>query len=295
MRTLLLAATALALLPIAASAAAPVTQAMTCPIGGKAFDFTTGASYTTWGERPDGKPYGSAEFPTPLPECPDNGLVLYKDYEPAEVAKLEPLVSSEAYQALRQDVSYYRAYWLMKEMGVPAASRLLALQRAAWQVDGDQERRARYLTEFAEETAKLPAKPTDLNWIGMEGRAVNALRELGRFDEALTRLEKLPASALEAPAVAGAEGKAAETARVRTAWASFFKQLRLVIDRKDASPEPFELIPRRVWMERCISGKGLSESQQAHCTAQAAIVDEARAKAEAEAKALGQNRDKSGR
>ena len=300
MRTLLLAATAAALLPgTPATAATPVTQAMTCPIGGKAFNFATSPAYTTWGERPDGKPYGSLEFPTPLPECPDNGLVLYKDYEPEEVAKLEPLVAGEAYQALRGDVPYYRAYWLMKEMGVPAEASLLALQRAAWQADKQPERRARYLAEFAEETAKLPAKPSDLNWIGMEGRAINALRELGRFDEALARLGKLPASALDAPeGTAGAEGKAANAVRIRAGWASYFKQMRAVIDRKDASAEPFELLPRRIWTERCIAGKGLSESQQAHCTAQATVVEEARAaraQAEAEAKALSQSRDKSGR
>jgi hypothetical protein len=71
---------------------------MTCPIGGKAFTFNTTSSHSSWGARPDGKPYGSWAFPLALPECPDNGLVLFKDYTPEEVAKLEPIVASEAYQ-----------------------------------------------------------------------------------------------------------------------------------------------------------------------------------------------------
>ncbi len=86
-----------------ASAGKPVTETMTCPIGGGSFTFTTAASYSTYGERPDGRPFGSWTFPLALPECPDNGLVLYKEYTAEEVAKLEPLVASEAYQALRKD------------------------------------------------------------------------------------------------------------------------------------------------------------------------------------------------
>src|SRR5215213_996323 len=121
MRNLILAAAVAVscLPPASASAGSPVTDRMTCPIGGGSFDFTTTASYSTSGERPDGKPYGSSNFPLAIPECPDNGLVLYKDYTPEEVAKLEPLVASEAYQALRKDdTPYYRAYWLMKQMGL---------------------------------------------------------------------------------------------------------------------------------------------------------------------------------
>ncbi|HEY0148757.1 MAG TPA: hypothetical protein VGB70_07105 [Allosphingosinicella sp.] len=300
MRKPLLAATAAFLLPLApAAAGTPVTQKMTCPIGGAAFSFTTTASHTIWGERPDGKPYGSWEFPLALPECPDNGLVLYKDYDAAEVAKLEPLIAGQAYQALRKDVPYYRAYWLMTQMEVPAEARLLALQRAAWQADGEPERRARYLAEFAEESAKLPAEPNDLNWIGMEGRAINALRELGRFDEAKARLAKLPLASL---AVAEPEGEdkspAAAQARTRRHWAAWFETMNKLIAASDASTEPFELLPRRVWSERCLAKTGLSDRQQAFCTAQAAAVEEirsAKAKADAELKALSESRDKSGR
>jgi hypothetical protein len=271
---------------------------MTCPIGGEKFQFTTVDSIVSWGERPDGKPYGS--FPLELPECPGNGLVFYKDYEAAEVAKLEPLIASDAYQALRKnDVASYRAYWLMGEMGVPVGPRLLALQRAIWAADAKPEARARYLAEFAEQTAKLPARPEDVNWIGMEGRAVNALRELGRFDEASARLAKLPLSAL-----AVAEPKvddrtaAARQARARRNWHGYLEGLKVVIARRDASAEPFEMLPRREWTGRCLDAKDLSEAQQAYCTAQAAAVEEARtarAKAEAELKALGESREKSGR
>ena len=50
------------LLPFAAHAAAPpapVTQTLTCPVGGERFPFTTLSAYATWGQRPDGKPVQS--------------------------------------------------------------------------------------------------------------------------------------------------------------------------------------------------------------------------------------------
>jgi hypothetical protein len=299
MRKLILwSALAALLAPTVAAEAAPVRRAMTCPIGGETFQFQTVDSIQSWGERPDGKPYGS--YPLELPECPKNGLVLYKDYEAAEVAKLTPLVASAAYQALRKEhVPFYRAYWLMGEMGIAAAPRLIALQRAIWAADGKPELRARYLAEFAEETAKLPRKPEDVNWIGMEGRAVNALRELGNFDEASARLAKLPLSALAVaePKITDRSPAAAQ-ARARRNWSSYFNNLKAVIARRDASAEPFEMLPKREWTGRCIDGRGLSETQQAYCTAQSAAVEEARAartKAEAELKALSDSREKSGR
>ena len=297
---LILASALAALVPSAsmAQASAPVRRPMTCPIGGQQFEFVTVESIVSWGERPDGKPYGS--FPLEVPECPGNGLVLYKDYSAEEVAKLEPLVASDAYQALRkEDVAFYRAYWLMTQMGVPSGARLIALQRATWAADGKPELRARYLAEFAEETAKLPRKPEDVNWVGMEGRAINALRELGRFEEAAARLGKLPLSALAvAEPKAADRSDAANQARARRNWHSYLQSLNTVIARADASLEPFDMLPRREWLTRCLEGKSLSETQQAHCTAQAAAVEEARAaqtKLNAEMKLLQDKREKSGR
>jgi hypothetical protein len=235
-----------------------------------------------------------------LPECPKNGLVLYKEYEPQEVAKLETLVASDEYQALRkQDVPFYRAYWLMGQMGVAVEPRLIALQRAIWAADAQPELRARYLAEFAAETAKLPRKVEDVNWIGMEGRAINALRELGRFDDAEARLAKVPLSALAvAQPKEGDRSAAANKARARRNWHSYLQGLKAVIARRDAAVEPFDMLPKREWTSRCIDGKNLSEAQQTYCTAQAAVVEEARTartKADAEVKALSQSREKSGR
>jgi hypothetical protein len=283
------------------SAQAPAKQTMACPIGGATFDYVVPVAVPPLGERPDGKPYGTAA-PTPLPECPSNGLVLYKDYTPEEVAKLEPLVASETYQALRKsDTQYYRAYWLMKEMGVPVHLQLLALEQAGWEADAKPELRARYLAEFVEASDKVERRPTELRWIGMEARAINALRELGKFDEAKARLAKLPLKTLDVHVPEGsATDKKVGEARVRRAWFTFLTALGGAVERKDASLEPIDLMPRSVALARCLDTPAtkLGEVQQAFCEKEKAEVDAlrvARAKAEQEIKALSRSREESGR
>jgi hypothetical protein len=280
----------------------PAARQMTCPIGGASFQFEPIAAPVVAGERPDGRPIGTVKFPIALPECPDNGLVLYKDYSPAEVAKLEPLVASEAYQALRKDGSqYYRAYWLMKEMGVGPDLYLWALLQASWEADGRAELRKRYLEELVEASAKVPPKPADLTWIGMEGRSINALRELGRFDEALARLDKVPLAGLDSPAPAATADnpQAAARARTRRGWYNFFTALKPAIERRDSSPEPLDLLPRSVAAGRCIDEAGkLNEVGRAFCDQNSETVAALRAARDKQAKeleALRQSREASGR
>jgi hypothetical protein len=305
MRNFILAAALAAALasPAAGAPAAPATsRAMTCPIGGGSFQFQPVAPPVVAGERPDGRPVGGMKFPLPLPECPDNGLVLYKDYEPAEVAKLGPLIESEAYQALRKEgTQYYRAYWLMKEMGVRPQLSLWALLQASWEAEGRPDLRKRYLEELVEASAQVPQSPTDLSWIGMEGRAINALRELGRFDEALARLDKVPLAGLDVPAPTGAAAtpQALAQARSRRGWRSFFTAIRPVIERRDSSIEPLDLLPRSVAAGRCIDEAGkLDSTGRAFCKKEAAAVAAVRSARDKKAKeleALRRSREASGR
>lgn len=301
MRILVVAAAVAAFAgPAATAAAAPAPRTMTCPIGGADFQFQPLAPPVATGERPDGRPYGNVKFPLALPECPDNGLVLYKDYDAGEIARLEPLLASEAYQALRKDgTQYYRAYWLMREMGVGPDLSLWALLQASWEADGRPELRKRYLEELVEASAKVPPRPGDLNWIGMEGRAINALRELGRFDEALARLDKVPLAALEAPAGTAATPEAVAQARSRRGWRSFFTAIRPAIERRDSGIEPIDLLPRSIAYGRCLDEAGkLDETGRAFCEKESAGIAELRAARDKQAKeleALRQSREVSGR
>ena len=304
MRSLVLpAALAVFAFPAAGAPAAPVpARAMTCPIGGGGFQFQPVAPPVVAGERPDGRPVGGIKFPLALPECPDNGLVLYKEYDPAEIAKLEPLIASEAYRALiKGGTQYYRAYWLMREMGLPPERYLWALLQASWEAEGRPELRKRYLEELVEASAKVPPRPGDLGWIGMEGRAVNALRELGRFDEALARLDKIPLTGLDAPAPTGAAAtpKALAQARSRRGWRTYFTAIRPVIERRDSSIEPLDLLPRGYAAGRCLDDAGkLDQAGRAFCEKEAttvAAVREARDKQAKELEALRKSRESSGR
>lgn len=303
MRIFLLAAAMAALAgPAAGAPAAPSPRTMTCPIGGVEFQFQPLAPPVAAGERPDGRPYGNAKFPLTLPECPNNGLVLYKDYDSAEIAKLEPLLASEAYQALRkEDTQYYRAYWLMREMGLAPERYLWALLQASWEAESKPELRKRYLAELAEASAKVPPRPADLNWIGMEGRAINALRELGRFEEALARLDKVPMASLAAPAPTGtaATPEALAQARSRRGWQHFLTGIRAAIERRDSGIEPIDLLPRTIAYGRCLDEAGkLDETGRAFCEKEKAAIADLRAAREKQAKeleALRQSREASGR
>ncbi len=304
MRILVFAAAFAAFAGPAAGAPAPVSasRTMTCPIGGGEFQFQAVAPPVVAGERPDGRPYGNLKFPLTLPECPANGLVLYKEYDKGEIAKLEPLLASEAYQALRkEDSQYYRAYWLMREMGVAPERHLWALLQASWEAEGRPELRARYLTELVEGSAKVPPRLADLTWIGMEGRAINALRELGRFDEALARLDKVPLESLatSAPAGTAATPEALSQARSRRGWQLFFTGIRTVIERRDSAIEPIDLLPRSIAYGRCLDEAGkLDETGRAFCekeTAGIADLRAARDKQARELEALRRSREASGR
>jgi hypothetical protein len=282
-------------------AALPSARQMTCPIGGASFSYAPPAVHPIVGTRPDGKPYGGGPAPAALPECPDNGLVMFKDYTPEEVAKLQPLIASEAYQGLRtSDTQYYRAYRLMKELGVGPEDNLWVLLQASWQADGKPELRRRYLTELIDESAKVAPNPADLNWVGMEAHAINALRELGRFDEARSRIEMMPLQPLDVRIPTGAASDpAVQAARKRRTWFTFLTNLKAVIERKDDSLEPLDLIPRAVALDRCIDGAAsLTGNAKTFCESQATAVagaKENRARLAQEMDALRRSRDASGR
>ena len=256
-RIWLLALLALGAAP--ADAGIPVTQGMTCPIGGERFSFETTASYSTWGARPDGKPFGSWEFPLDLPECPSNGLIVYAEFSEQDLARLRPLIASDDYLALRrrEDTTYYRAYWLMKRMGAPVPNTLWMLVQASWQADGDPALRRRYLEELVQESPTL-GEPTDDIGLAMRARVINALRELGRFDEARAMLESTSVEAI-----------APDSATVRSSadWRGHYRALARLLERRDSSVEPIDMIPWREARARCEGEAAalLDEQQRALC------------------------------
>lgn len=248
----------------------PVSVQMKCPVGGKKFTYISTASMSQWGSRPDGKPYGSWTFPMPLPECPDNGLVVYREFNKDELKSLKTLLASPEYRQLRSDgdVPYYRAYWLMGKLGDPAINQLWVLQQATWESDGQPPRKLRYQDEFVRRARALPkpeAGEDDLPWMVMQFRAANALRELERFEEATQLLDAIPLGSLDVPVpaekvsgtTASGLGKQIENygeiraAQSRRSWMSYPEQQRIAIARHDSSSEPLDMVPLRVAMDLC--------------------------------------------
>lgn len=243
MRHALATALALAVLahgsPLTATTSLP--QTFTCPVGGETFEDDVIASRTTSGRRPDGRPYGSLEI-VPLVECPGNGLVLFdNDFTADEIALLTPLVASARYQAMRQgETPHYRAWWLMRALGREPAVLAGTLLTASWESDRDRERKARYQNAFVEAAQAVPRSEAQ-DWFHYTVRAANALRELGRFEEAGARLDLLEASEAWPKDPDSREG-----ARL------LIEGLRALIAERNRHSEPTNLVPARVAARRCL-------------------------------------------
>jgi hypothetical protein len=182
----------------------------TCPIGGKVFEQEVGYSAFPLITLPDGSWLGDTEIGVQIPVCPDNGLVLipdlsksaqegsdriaYADYTTAELARLPALIADPAYIALKEDGRYAQAWWLATQLGRPAEDRFFMLQRSTW-ATRDPAKRKRLVKRLAEEgpaiIAAFNGKEAVKSYHGIY--IVNALREIGRFDEALALLDQLEA------------------------------------------------------------------------------------------------------
>lgn len=252
-----LAAVAALLVAPQGQAGTPYPVKMSCAVGGEAFTHTATASYSTWGSRPDGKPYGSWTFPMPLPVCPGNGLVMYRDFEKAEIALLTGLVASPEYRALvaARETPYFRAAWLESRLAPGSEDAPWILLQATWETDDDPERQARYDAAFVTVIDALPAKAGDLTWVALQGRAANAERQLGRFDAAAKRLAAVDSKVFT-------EGDP-DKARSRAGWKIFYEDLGVVIARRDASREPLDMIDDRTAAWKCKAMLDRSKAQPA--------------------------------
>ncbi|MFV0624832.1 hypothetical protein ACBY01_12595 [Sphingomonas sp. ac-8] len=223
-----------------------------CPIGGERFSAWQAGSYSTYGQRPDGKPYSYLPFPLPIPECPTNHLVIFDEFDAKDIARLTPLIASERYRAILGETVYYRAFWLADQLGRPPEQSLSLLMRAIWEVrpgTGDdtgmpdlQRQAARYQQTFVERVDRLPTQVPQLERAWLEARAANTLREM----EAFGRAERFRTRAL-----ASAVGLAQDDSP-----AAYLEQLAVVIARHDASAEPLDMIPSQQATFACVDLAG---------------------------------------
>lgn len=247
MRALICGAVAMVAMSGSAQARTWVPVKHTCPVGGEKFEASEVASDTTFGSLPDGMPIGTGDYPIQPPQCPGNGLVLYRDFDQGQIAKLTPFVAGADYQALRKDETrFYLAAAAAGAIGDDDARPWLLL-RATWEAKngGDASRIARYNEAFVSLVRSLPAAPDDLASVAIRARAVNALRELGRFEAA----DDLRKSIVIAP---GAGGNGPEAAENRAGWTGYLTSLATVIARRDAARMPIDMVGPRLAAQRCV-------------------------------------------
>jgi len=263
---------AIAALALASAAPAvagfPVEITETCPVGGETFTYVTTGSYSTFGQRPDGKPYGSWTFPLAMPECPSNALVVYREFKPEEIAALTALVQSAEYQAMREESQYFRAAWLARRMDAAnPLEALFLLLSATWEVDDAPETKARYQRAFADAALVVPIDVAQIETLFLQYRRANALRELGDFDAARTALDLLPRAALDVnvPTDRKVPYKTRDEARSRRFLFDTIPVMRKVIEAGDASSFPIDLMDSDMAGWACADLNDAGEPLHARC------------------------------
>lgn len=213
-----------------------------CPVGGEKFKAMAIASYSSWGQRPDGRAYGTLPI-YPIIECPKNGMLLIDDkFTDAETQVLNSLVPSAEYQTMRaSETPHYRAWWLKAKIGRDGFEQASMLLQATWETDKDFDRKVRYQAAFVALATALPRddKHAD-DWLFYNLRAANALRELGYFDKALSLLDRV-----DKPQFMPIDTKDAEGARY------LITALRVLATEANPVSEPANMIPEQAAALRC--------------------------------------------
>jgi len=174
-----------------------------CPIGGEKFKQSTVASGTQFGVHLDLKPFGATAAPWPLPVCPGNGFVMYReDFDKAQLKKLAALIATPAYRdAVREDTPYFRAAMQMREVGEAPDAIAFNLLKASWETDAQPARYARYAAATldalrASQAAGAGDAEQRLTFDVLIGEL---LRRLGRFEEADAHFAALQAAPTPLP------------------------------------------------------------------------------------------------
>lgn len=226
----------------AASATTFFEEDFVCPIGGEEFKASVVGSNSSFGQRPDGKPFSPLPV-YPIVECPENGFLLFaEDFTEDELAILANAIATPEFKAMRtNDTPHYRAWWLKEKVGRNLVSQLSSLLQASWETDHDQARKRQYQAQFASLAVAMKRDEENAaNWLFFNLRAVNAMRELGNFAEGLAQLdlatqpENLPATEEE-----------------KEDALSYAAELRALLSEENPFFEPTNLVPTRVAMFRC--------------------------------------------
>ncbi|MCK5424093.1 MAG: hypothetical protein KAI89_01880 [Emcibacter sp.] len=177
-------------------------QTFKCPLGGKEFTAFAFGTHSVMGRRLDWKPISSAQFPRPLPVCPDNGFIMYKTtFTQEEIQADNEIFKTPAYQSLLKENSpYFLFSYLLKQRKQKADHWYLILQ-ASWETEGcAPELNKKYLEMAIEKLLSSLKKDKSFseNWWSKQLLIANLYRRTGKFDLALSYLDRLPNDKLPA-------------------------------------------------------------------------------------------------
>jgi uncharacterized protein (DUF2225 family) len=171
------------------------TVEVICPLCNTKFQTGLQMSGTTFGQRLDLKPVGPIAAPWPLPVCPKDHFVVFKeDFSEQEKESLRGFVNSKAYQDQGKDTPYYfllaKIYEFLGEDNFKIAYTYL---KASWQADKNTDQEKRCLEASFDHLIYLLSTSTekDTKWENAELLSGEIERRLGRFDEAGKRFQSL--------------------------------------------------------------------------------------------------------
>jgi hypothetical protein len=200
-----------------------------CPIDGKRFTAKVVKSYTIFGRRLDMKPIGALVAPTPLPVCPENGFVIFKQtFSDDEIEKLKSIVLTNEYRSLRREnTDYFMAAYLMERMGETGVRLGTIYLQASWETE---ESRPQLADQYRSIAVKIfdeylvQEKSHSPQWVQVLIITSDLERMLGRFDEARARLDaaQLDEVPLDSP------------------YRAAIDQVHLYAEAKNAEPKKFE-------------------------------------------------------
>jgi hypothetical protein len=245
----------------------PVTDIVNCPVGGKSFQYQTTGSFTTFFRRLDGKPTGSWTFPLALPVCPDNGLVVFDKFQDAELPQLSTLIASAEYMSMaNSETAYFKAYWLAKRLRRASADVAWLLIQASWEADDDEPTKARYQALYVMELLAMPFGEDIFQGLQSRSLAINALRELGRFDEAKILMMELPWRSLAIIDPNASTVASGTNADAKRALHQRYQLLNSLLEHKNRSVSPVHALPLQSAIAECAArGNLLPIDERDYC------------------------------
>ena len=156
---------------------------LACPLGGQSFNYRVARFSVARGYALDMQPYGTADLPWLLPECPGNGFVLYKQrFSTTEVQRLRSVVEQRGFAV---HPVYYRAFLMARTLEEPLQLQLQLLQRATWRGGSPYRYQALSLLErLLADSAQTERARLDLLLLQAEYQ-----RRLGQFEAAQRSVE----------------------------------------------------------------------------------------------------------